>query len=109
MKFTFNTTLERGDDELELRVTYELNPYIPATHLQPAEGGDCEIISAKFAGVDAASLPAPLSDAEWDALLIECEERAQDDAETAAADYADWKYGQAEDRHMMDKYEGQIA
>jgi hypothetical protein len=109
MKLTFNTTLERGDDELELRVTYELNPYIPATHLQPAEGGDCELISAKFVGVDAASLPAPLSEAEWDALLIECEERAQDDVEDAAAYHGDYLYQQYKDRRMMAQWERELS
>jgi uncharacterized protein (DUF2336 family) len=109
MKLTFDTTLERGDDELELRVTYELNPYIPATHLQPAEGGDCEILSAEFGCHDAPNLPAPLSEAEYETLQMEAEERAQQDAEDAAADHGDYLYQQYKDRRMMAQWERELS
>jgi len=105
VKFTFETAIYRGDDELELRVTYELSPYYPATHLQPAEGGDCEILDAEFLGVIKA---APLSINEWEALQMECEARAHQDAADAAADQADYLYEQQKDRRMMEQWESEL-
>ena len=104
MKFTFETAIYRGDDELELRVTYELSPYYPATHLQPAEGGDCEILDAKFIGV---TKDSPLSIEEWETLQAECEARAHQDAADAAADRADYLYEQQKDRRMMEQWESE--
>ena len=101
---TFETFIQRGDDELELCVIYSVSPFIEQTYWQPAEGGDCEIISAQFAGIDAATMPAPLSDAEYESLQIECEERADGDAQDAAADYADYRYEQFRDRKMMEQF-----
>jgi len=103
--YTFTTFIQRGDDELELCVTYTVSPYIAQTNLQPAEGGDCEITQAEFVGIDAATMPAPLTDAEYDALQIECEERAGSDERDAAADYADYLYEQHRDRQMMENYD----
>lgn len=100
MNHTFTTYIERGDDELEVRVTYTVSRYYPATYHQPAEGGDCEIISAEFAGIDAASAPSPITESEYDALLIECESRADSDEQDAAADYADYRYQQYRDRQI---------
>lgn len=108
MSYSFTTHIDRGDDELAVRVTYEVSRYYPATHLQPAEGGDCEIVSATFIDVDAASLPAPLTDAEYEVLQAVCEERAQDDAADAASDYADYLYEQHKERRMMAQFE-QVA
>jgi len=97
--YTFTTFIQRGDDELELCVIYSVSPYIAQTHLQPAEGGDCEIISARWQKI----LPEPLTDAEYEALQIECEERAGSDERDAAADHEDYLYEQHRDQQMMEK------
>lgn len=102
MSHTFTTFIERDDDELEVCVTYEVSRYYPATLTQPAEGGDCEIISAEFVGIDAASAPSPLTVGEHDALQVICEGRASEDEMEAAADYADYKYQQYRDRMMFE-------
>jgi len=100
---TFTTFIQRGDDELEVRVTYSVSPFIAQTYWQPAEGGDCEIINAEFVGIDVAGRIADFNDAEYEALQIECEERAGSDEQDAAADYADYRYEQHRDQQMMEK------
>jgi len=105
MTHTFETCIYRDDDEIAVRVTYQVTPYYPATHLQPAEGGNCEIISAVIINADAATMPAPLDDGEYDTLQVICEGRARDDEADAAADYADYLYEQHKDRRMMDAWE----
>lgn len=95
-KFTFTTYIEREDDELELRVTYDVTPFREATYWQPAEGGEVELIEAVF--VESDTHPAPLTDAEEAKLIAECEERAGRDLADKAADYADYQYEQYRDR-----------
>lgn len=95
-RFPFDTSIERGDDEIELRVIYSVTPYVAATYWQPAEGGEVEIISVRKDGK-----PFALSDAEESALLTECEERAQGDLADEAAAAADWKYQEYRDRLLM--------
>lgn len=104
-RFTFTTFIERGDDELEVRVTYTCTPFVAATYWQPAEGGEVEVIKAEFVGVDAASMPAPLTDAEFDKLTDEAEGRAQSDWEEEKAAEADWRYQEYRDRVMMERWE----
>ena len=104
-RFQFETAIERGDDEIELRVTYSVTPFIAATYWQPAEGGEVELISAKFTGVDAASLPSPLTDAEEAMILRKCEERAEADLGDEAAEEADWRYQEYRDRQLMERWE----
>lgn len=90
MTFTFDTFIERYNGELAVTVSYTVSPFYPATRTQPAEGGEIEIISAEFADSDAANMPAPITEAEHDALRIQCQQRAQsdiDDAKAAAAEY----------------------
>jgi hypothetical protein len=101
MTFTFDATIYRDEDELELRVTYKVSPYYPETRLQPAEGGDVEILEAKF--IDTDCLPAPLTDGEYDSLQVIAEARAPYDAADAAADHADYLYEQHRDRMMEAK------
>ena len=102
--YTFTTFIQRGDDELELCVTYTVSPYIAQTNLQPAEGGDCEITQAEFVGIDAAGRIADFNDEEWEALQIECEERAGSDEQDGAADHADYLYEEHRDRKMMEQF-----
>lgn len=107
VRFPFDTSIERGDDEIDLRVIYSVTPFVAATYWQPAEGGEVEIISAEFIGVDAANMPSPLTDAEEAALLTQCEERAQSDLANEEAEAADWKYQEYRDRLLMSRALGE--
>lgn len=100
MRFPFNTTIEVGDDEIELAVIYDVTPYVPARlygdYPQPEEGGEVEIISVKHAGAD-----YPLT-AELEAKLqAECEERAQDDIAEEQEEAAEWRAQNRRDAIMM--------
>ena len=50
MRFPFTHYIERGDEEIELAVIYDVSAYHEATRWQPAEGGEVEIISVKCDG-----------------------------------------------------------
>ena len=102
---TFTTTIERGDDELEVRVFYTVSPFIAATYWQPAEGGEVEITEATFIGCDAASMPAPFTDAEWEKLADEAAARAYEDALADAADREDYLYEQRRDDALLAQWE----
>lgn len=108
-QFIFTTSIERGDDEIDVRVVYDVSPIIPARlygdYPQPAEGGEVEIIKAEFVGVGAASMPSPLTDAEYEALQDEAEARAQSDLADEAADRADWRYQEYRDRQLMREWD----
>lgn len=104
MNHTFDTFIQRGDDELEVRVTYSVTPFVAATYWQPAEGGEVELITAEFRNVDRASLPATLTDAEEAALITECEERCHQDMADEVADRADYLRDHQQDRWMMEKF-----
>lgn len=90
MRFSFTHYIERGDDELELAVVYEVTPLIPARlygdYPHPAEGGDVEIISAKHNGAE-----ITLTAAEEAALQTACEDRAGSDMAEEAAEAAEWR------------------
>lgn len=104
MEFSFTTYVERGDDELEVQVTYNLTPFIPATYWQPAEGGEIEIVEALFVA-DAASMPSPLTDDEYEKLALEAESRAHEDEMNARADRSDYLYDQYRDARMKGNVE----
>jgi hypothetical protein len=104
-RFQFTTAIERGDDELEVRVTYSITPFVAATYWQPAEGGEVEVEKAVFIGGDAASMPSPLTDAEYDQLTEEAQGRAQSDWEDEKAAEADWRYQEYRDRQLMEKWD----
>lgn len=95
-RFTFDTAIERGDDEIEVRVAYEVSPFISATYWQPAEGGEVEIISIT---------PDTLTEAEEEKVYAECEARAPEDEADAYADHQDYLYEQYRDRQMTDAWE----
>ena len=103
-RFTFTTYVERGDDELEVRVIYTCTPFIAATYWQPAEGGEVEVEEAVFVS-NAHFMPSPLTDAEWDALVEECQGRARDDMAAEAADRADYFAEQRRDSLMTERWE----
>lgn len=98
MRFTFNHWIERGDEEIELRVCYSMTTPRAATYLQPAEGGEVEIVSVKRDGAD-----FRLTDAEENALLDMCEQRAPQDYADELAEAAEWRAQSRRDAILMDK------
>ena len=73
-----------GRYEYALAVTYRVNRYYPATHWQPAEGGDCEIISVLLDGEE-----FELTQAEEERLQQDCIDDANERGEEAADRYAE--------------------
>ncbi len=106
MRFSFDTAIERGDEEIEIRVIYDVSPIIPAQGPtydcggQPEEGGEVEIISVTHDGK-----PFDLTEDEEDALVTECINRSGEDMADEAAAEADYRYEQYRDRQMMDRWE----
>ena len=49
-RFTFDYDIERDDETVEVRVCYDVTPFIEATYWQPAEGGEVEITGCFPAG-----------------------------------------------------------
>lgn len=100
MRFPFTHHIERGDDEIELAVVYDVSPFIPARiygdYPQPAEGGEVEIISVRYKGQE-----FTLTDAEEVALQAACEERAPSDVAEERAEAAEWQAQCARDDAMM--------
>lgn len=101
-RFTFDSSVERGDEELDVRVSYSVTSFVPATYWQPAEGGEVELISVKRDGKE-----FYLSDNEEAKILAECEDRAQSDIEEECAAEADWRYQEYRDRLLMAQWEGE--
>ena len=100
MRFPFTHYIERGDDEIELAVIYDVTPFVAATRWQPAEGGEVEIISVKHKGAEFA-----LSEAEEAALIAACQERAQSDMAEEAESAAEWRAQCRLDDLMMSRWE----
>lgn len=100
-KFTFTTEIFCGDDctPYDVEITYSVSRYYPATHEQPAEGGEVELLSAKMLGIE-----FKLTD-ELEAELIEkCEARAHEDLEADAAAAAEYRAEQREDERMISRF-----
>lgn len=99
MRFPITHYIERGDEEIELAVIYDVSPFIPAVlygdYPQPAEGGEVEVISVKHKGAE-----FRLTDDEEAALQTACEERAQSDIEAEASDAAEWREQSRRDEMM---------
>lgn len=102
MRFPFDTSIERGDDEIELRVVYDVTPYVPAQlygdYPQPEEGGEVEIISVKRDGE-----PFDLTGDEEAKIQRECEERSGDDMACQRDEAADWMAQSRRDNLLMAK------
>lgn len=100
MRFPFDTTIDREDEEVEVRVIYDVTPMIPARlygdYPQPAEGGEVEIISITRDGK-----PFQPTQSEEATLLLECEERAQSDMAEEAAEAAEWRAQSRRDALLM--------
>ncbi len=101
-RFTFDADIELGGEEIEVRVTYDVTPFVAATYWQPAEGGEVELIAVKHDGK-----PITLPDDVEAALLERAEMRAQDDLQDEAAAEADWRYQEYRDRQMMARWESE--
>lgn len=103
MRFPFTTWIERGDEEIELRVVYDVTPITPANLYgdfpHPEEGGEVEIISV----ITHDSQPFDLTDAEEAKLLRECEDRSGEDMAEEAEAAAEWREQSRRDR-MMDGF-----
>ena len=99
-RFTFDADIELGGEEVEVRVTYDVTPFVAATYWQPAEGGEVELIAVKHDG-KLITLP----DAVESELLERAEARAQSDLADEAAAEADWRYQEHRDRQMMAQWE----
>ncbi len=104
MRFPFDTSIERDGEEIDVRVIYDVTPYVPARlygdYPQPAEGGEVEIISVTRDGK-----PFVTTDAEDATLLSEAEGRAGYDIVEEAAAAEDWEYQAYRDRQLMAKWE----
>lgn len=99
-RFQFTVDHMVGRREIELVVTYSVTPFVAATYWQPAEGGECEIVSVKHDGKEFS-----LTQEEEDALLEQAIARSADDwAEDTAAE-EDWRYQEYRDRLLMEKWE----
>lgn len=117
-RFIFTTSIERGDDEIDVRIVYEVRPGTPARlygdfltaavaeglYPHPEEPAEVELIKAEFVGVDAATMPSPLTDAEFEALQRACEERMADDMAEERTAVADWRYQELRDRQLMERW-----
>jgi hypothetical protein len=101
-RFQFTVEHMVGRREIELAITYTVTPFIEATYWQPAEGGECEIVSVKHEGRE-----FPLSSEEEDALLEQAIARSRDDWADDQAAEADWRYQEYRDRLLMEKWERQ--
>lgn len=49
-RFTRTANIERDGEDVELTITYEALPYVPATLVDPPEGGEIEIVSIERDG-----------------------------------------------------------
>ena len=99
-RFQFTVDHMVGRREIELVVTYSVTPFIAATYWQPAEGGECEIVSVKHDGKEFA-----LTAEEEDALLEQAVARSADDCADDFAAEEDWRYQEYRDRLLMEKCE----
>ena len=100
MRFPFTHYIERGDEEIELHVIYDVTPVVAATYWQPAEGGEVELISVKCDGKEFGLYPF-----EEEALLAECQARALSDMAEEAAEAAEWRAQCRRDDRLMEQWE----
>ena len=98
--FAFRAELDRGDDTVEVEVTYTCTPFIDQTYWQPAEGGEIEIQSITLDGKS-----IDVTDAEEAKLYRMAENAAGDDWGDHLRDVAEYKADQRADDRMMDRWE----
>ncbi len=104
-RFQFTVDHMVGREEIELVVTYRVTPGCPETGPTyacggtPAEPDEVEIISIKHNGQ-----PFNVSDEEEEALLDRAIERSGDDMADEYAAEQDWRYQEARDRQLMERW-----
>ena len=85
--------LTRGDEDIELEVEFDMSPIIPArgpswdSPGEPAEGGEIEVLSVQYNGVELSGL----SDAEDAFILNYLYENVEDDFDDGS-DYFEGDY-----------------
>ncbi len=100
-RLSFETTIERENDSIDVDVIYTVTPYRPAVlygdYPQPAEGGEIEIISVLPSGAAKGSPQLDLTEAENETLTDEAHERANSDLAEEQAAKADYLYDMRRD------------
>lgn len=96
-KFTFD---HYWNDE-DVEVTYTASKFIAQTWMQPAEGGEIEILSVMLGKIDVTD---QLTDEELDNISDVCSERLCEDIAEERAAYEDYKYDQWRDQQMEEKW-----
>ena len=93
--FSFFTTLACDGEDLEVEVSYNATARVPATFMQPPEGGEVELLVV----LDGAGAEIKTTAAEDTLLLRECFDRMDADFGDldAAYDETDWRRDDAED------------
>ena len=93
--FSFFTTLSRDGEDLEVEVSYKATARVPATFMQPPEGGEVELLAV----LDGAGAEIKTTVAEDTLLLRECFDRMDEafgDFDTTH-DETDWWRDDVED------------
>lgn len=101
--FRFTHWLQRGDDEIEVAVTYSATPFVMSTHWQPTEGAEVRFIEAA-PPTDA----APLTDAEETAIFNACEYRAPTDLAEHDRGATEYRAEQRADDLMVERWENEL-
>ncbi len=107
-QISFETTIEREDDSIDVAVIYSVSAYRPAVlygdYPQPAEGGEVELHSVVLCGSDKDAPQFELSEGETALLIEEIESRASEDLQDEEASRGDYLYDQQRDERMMDDW-----
>jgi hypothetical protein len=99
-RFSFDTCIERGDAEIELRVVYSMiagsPPHLYGDYPHPGDPDEFEIVSVKSEGK-----PFSLTDAEESLILERCQDHGPEDWAEDYATEMDWRAQDKRDRLMM--------
>ena len=108
-QFTFDTTIERDDESLDVTVTYEVSAYVPARlygdYPQPAEGGEVEIVSVVPCGTPRGTPEMKLSNKEMQELIEAAQERSDDDLADEEAAEGDYRYDMMREERMLESWD----
>jgi len=97
-EFPLTTYIERGpcQHEVEVQVRYTVSGGTAPTLVDPGAPLEIEVV---YVSLD------DLTDDEWDRIQQECDDDAPSALEDEAATEADYRYEQARDRQMMERWE----
>lgn len=99
-RFSFDTGIERGEDEIGIRVVYSMTggspPMLYGDNAHPGDPDEYEIVSVKHAGQ-----PFNLTDPEEAKILALCAARGPEDWAEDYANEMDWRAQDRRDRLMM--------